>query len=94
MTEQVLDRMELERERGDYHQDETVRSGTWLNIVQIQIHSESEILPTIDFPMKCHALKAVEGALLLVDATQGVQAQTLTTLKWRGSRTYDYPRRH
>lgn len=81
MKEQVLDSMELERERGitikmqpvrmEYeHAGETYE----LNLIDTPGH--------IDFSYEVsRALKAVEGVLLLVDSTQGVQAQTLTTLQ-------------
>ncbi|TSC67396.1 MAG: GTP-binding protein LepA [Parcubacteria group bacterium Gr01-1014_73] len=77
MTEQVLDWMELERERGITIKMKPVRMiyGDYvLNLVDTPGH--------IDFSYDVsRALRAVEGAILLVDATQGVQAQTLTTLE-------------
>jgi len=81
MKEQVLDSMELERERGITIKMQPVRmryeyGGTTfaLNLIDTPGH--------IDFSYEVsRALKAVEGVLLLVDATQGVQAQTLTTLQ-------------
>src|SRR6185295_8599502 len=76
MKEQVLDSMELERERGITIKMQPVRMkyGEYiLNLIDTPGH--------IDFSYEVsRALKAVEGSLLLVDATQGVQAQTLTTL--------------
>ncbi len=80
MKDQVLDSMELERERGITIKMQPVRMlhtvGTesfMLNLIDTPGH--------IDFSYEVsRALKAVEGSLLLVDATQGVQAQTLTTL--------------
>jgi GTP-binding protein LepA len=80
MKDQVLDSMELERERGItikmqpvrmefMHEGETFE----LNLIDTPGH--------IDFSYEVsRALKAVEGSILLVDCTQGVQAQTLTTL--------------
>ncbi len=76
MKEQVLDSMELERERGITIKMQPVRmkySEYTLNLIDTPGH--------IDFSYEVsRALKAVEGSILLVDATQGVQAQTLTTL--------------
>ena len=76
MREQVLDSMELERERGITIKMQPVRmmyKDFELNLIDTPGH--------IDFYYEVsRALKAVEGSLLLVDATQGVQAQTLTTL--------------
>ena len=76
MTNQVLDDMELEKEKGITIKMRPVRmeyKGHILNLIDTPGH--------IDFSYELsRALKAVEGCLLLVDATQGVQAQTLTTL--------------
>lgn len=84
MQEQVLDSMELERERGitikmqpvrmKYQAPTTLGGGEYImNLIDTPGH--------IDFSYEVsRALKAVEGSILLVDATQGVQAQTLTTL--------------
>ncbi len=76
MTNQVLDDMELEKEKGITIKMRPVRmeyKGHVLNLIDTPGH--------IDFSYEVsRALKAVEGCLLLVDATQGVQAQTLTTL--------------
>ncbi len=82
MMNQVLDNMELEREKGitikmrpvkmQYKQKATGELFE-LNLIDTPGH--------IDFSYEVsRALKAVEGCILLVDATQGVQAQTLTTL--------------
>ncbi len=93
MRDQVLDSMELERERGitikmqpvrmEYVADENLVVGLpsgnsttkfILNLIDTPGH--------IDFSYEVsRALKAVEGSILLVDSTQGVQAQTLTTLE-------------
>jgi GTP-binding protein LepA len=76
MTNQVLDDMELEKEKGITIKMRPVRmeyKGYVMNLIDTPGH--------IDFSYEVsRALKAVEGCLLLVDATQGVQAQTLTTL--------------
>ncbi len=80
MKNQVLDRMELERERGITIKMQPVR-------MEHVVGDKKYILNLIDTPGHIdfsyevsRALKAVEGVVLLVDATQGVQAQTLTTL--------------
>ncbi|MEK9182869.1 MAG: translation elongation factor 4 [Patescibacteria group bacterium] len=80
MREQVLDVMELERERGITIKMQPVR-------MEYVFKGEKFILNLIDTPGHIdfsyevsRALKAVEGSILLVDSTQGVQAQTLTTL--------------
>lgn len=81
MKEQVLDSMELERERGITIKMQPVcmnyKFGGQefeLNLIDTPGH--------IDFSYEVsRALRAVEGVLLLVDSTQGIQAQTLTTLQ-------------
>src|SRR6266403_3599028 len=90
MRDQVLDSMELERERGITIKMQPVRMLWHANgpeLVEGHALSEPYMLNLIDTPGHIdfsyevsRALKAVEGSLLLVDSTQGVQAQTLTTL--------------
>lgn len=81
MRDQVLDKMDLERERGITIKMQPARmqykgkdgSEYILNLIDTPGH--------IDFAYEVsRALGAVEGVILLVDSTQGVQAQTLTTL--------------
>ena len=87
MQEQVLDSMELERERGITIKMQPVRMMWKMQHEEGHKDNEEYILNLIDTPGHIdfsyevsRALKAVEGSILLVDATQGVQAQTLTTL--------------
>lgn len=81
MRNQYLDTMELERERGITIKMQPVKMKYKHNDNDYVFH----LIDTpghIDFAYEVsRAMRAVEGAILLVDATQGVQAQTLSTLE-------------
>ncbi len=84
MRDQVLDRMDLERERGITIKMQPARMIYKSTRNNQEVEYILNLIDTpghIDFAYEVsRALSAVEGVILLVDSTQGVQAQTLSVL--------------